>query len=67
MIPQEASDAMVRRVQLMAEFIRTNHPGEFRNYWRDHRKGKAAADETLDFFARPDLADVVTLHRKVIL
>ena len=67
MDPLTASDAMLRRVRLMAQFIMDNYPNEFSVYWREHYGAPNPAIDTLAFLASDDLPQKLMLCRKVIV
>jgi hypothetical protein len=59
------SDNMLRRVRMMAEFIRDRYPNEFDSYWENNWIGKAEGSETIEFFSRRDLEDILIIMRTV--
>jgi hypothetical protein len=59
------SDALIRRIELLAKYVMVNHPSEFRRYWREYHRGKATADEFLEFMSQDNLCDIFVLMRKV--
>jgi hypothetical protein len=59
------SDSLMRRIELLAKYVMVNHPGEFRLYWKEYYRGKATADEFLEFMSQDNLSDVFVLMRKV--
>lgn len=63
----KASVSMVRRIRVMAEFIRDKYPNEFDAYWAQNWIGKAEAGEVLEFFSRRDLEHMIVLSRAVEL
>jgi hypothetical protein len=48
-----ASDEIIARIQLMAQFVASHHPDEFAKYWRDNKPGKADPREFLEFIVNP--------------
>ena len=63
---QLASDSLIRRIRMMAEFIQETNPQGFRRYWNGKWPGKATADETLDFFATPGLESRISMGKKIV-
>jgi len=58
---------MLRRIQLLAEFVREHHEEEFEAYWAAYYSGSAQAKETLEFWCSREFIATLLLSRKVYL
>lgn len=63
---QSAEESLLRRMQVMAQFIEERHAVEFAGYWGAHWPGRASVWETLDVFSSDEFAVQHTILRKVI-
>lgn len=63
----EASDSLLKRMQLMAKFIQEYHLEEFKTYWEQNWGGNATASDSMEFFVDDALVNDLVLMRKIYL
>lgn len=68
MTPQDLSDSMLKRIQVIAQYVieQQNHDFkiDFADYWDDNWSGKAEANETIEFFASEQFVKDLLIGRK---
>ncbi len=60
-----ASDTMLKRIKLMAIYIKMYHSKEFEWFWDNNWKGDANAKETLTFFSQRNLEKLLIITTRI--
>lgn len=67
MTPEQASDSLVKRITIMAEFIAENYPEQFDAFWKMTwpKPESVSSQDVLQFFSQPGLHEHYMLGVKV--
>ncbi len=60
-----ASESMLKRIKLMAVYIKMYHSKEFEWFLDNNWKGDANAKETLTFFSQSNLEKILVITKRI--